>query len=590
MAFAGAVSRRRRRSTGGVIEPTVQIALAPPTLSLSAASPTGTVVGIAKNRLGVPTGQAVYYNSSDATVASVSPVSGVVTWHKAGTATIYGTLINPAATHLVIATQPAGGIAGGGALTTQPIVEARSAGGVIDPSFVGTITATLASGSGSLTGTTSKPAVAGAATFTDLALSVVGNNTITFSASGLASVTSNGVAVVDIDNISAPTLGELLAKTIISYPDLSAVTSMAGLAALGFRTGNPADNTLNDFRNDRTQTVGANQVITDGPGGAHGFRVQFDQHDMVLVGSINASQTTLDVDDSTGLRDPAIWTASTQRPQISIDSEYMTVTAISATSGPATLTVVRGAILDGGGASAAATHANGAAIAMAPQESHNFNLPWADTLCGPRDVYSHYWERVTSVNYPIEKIDQDRAHRLGTKGEMWFYVGGDNSRSQFNSGYEQGSRYGMPGIVESPVSRPPFNDSGTCEQYYGSGGGGTLNGCQCRAPWPAAIEGQWSEIVTRQRNHSAPGARDGYAYKWKNGVLIIAVAQPYVGRPVPGAVNTGFDAPPKWCAQEDVDSIQVGSTYYNKNGFYDARAVGSHRVTLDIVWHLVVRD
>lgn len=148
----------------------------------------------------------------------------------------------------------------------------------------------------------------------------------------------------------------------------------------------------------------------------------------------------------------------------------------------------------------------------------------------------------------------------------------------------------MPGIVESPVSRPPFNDSGTCEQYYGSGGGGTLNGCQCRAPWPAAIEGQWSEIVTRQRNHSAPGARDGYAYKWKNGVLIIAVAQPYVGRPVPGAVNTGFDAPPKWCAQEDVDSIQVGSTYYNKNGFYDARAVGSHRVTLDIVWHLVVRD
>jgi hypothetical protein len=67
---------------------------------------------------------------------------------------------------LEYATEPAGSVSGQ-QLTTQPVVHAM-VGGEVDPTYSGPITITLASGAGSLSGTTTVNAVNGIAVFTDI--------------------------------------------------------------------------------------------------------------------------------------------------------------------------------------------------------------------------------------------------------------------------------------------------------------------------------------------------------------------------------------------------------------------------------------
>lgn len=72
---------------------TVQIALIPGSLSLSVGTPTATVSGTAKDLSGTPTGQPVYYYSSNPAVATADRVTGLVTRVGAGSATIYALVI-----------------------------------------------------------------------------------------------------------------------------------------------------------------------------------------------------------------------------------------------------------------------------------------------------------------------------------------------------------------------------------------------------------------------------------------------------------------------------------------------------------------
>lgn len=99
------------------------------------------------------------------------------------------------ATQLVITQQP-GGATGGANLSPQPVVHARDAGGATDTGFSGAVTAAITSGTGTsgaaLLGTVTVNAVAGVATFTNLAIDLVGANySLTFMSGALTQAVSN---------------------------------------------------------------------------------------------------------------------------------------------------------------------------------------------------------------------------------------------------------------------------------------------------------------------------------------------------------------------------------------------------------------
>jgi hypothetical protein len=159
------------------------------------------------NKRGIPlTNQPVTWSSSDETVASVSS-AGVVTGIKVGSAIIRaaaGTItssgtsltVTPgAATALGLRTQPSDGQSGI-VLRAQPVVEIRDAAGNVVGAATNQIVATIASGGGTLSGTATIAAVAGVASFTNLALTgTIGARTLTFASTGLTPVTSSSFAL-----------------------------------------------------------------------------------------------------------------------------------------------------------------------------------------------------------------------------------------------------------------------------------------------------------------------------------------------------------------------------------------------------------
>ncbi|MEP7001960.1 MAG: Ig-like domain-containing protein [bacterium] len=146
----------------------------------------------------------VSWTSSNSTVATVS--AGVVTALKVGTATITATsgsastsaivTVTPGpAAELGIQAQPMGA-ATGTPLSTQPVIEVRDKAGNVVPTATNAVTASIAAGGGTLTGTTTVNAVAGVATFANLIVSgTPGTRTLGFAASGLTSVTSADVVI-----------------------------------------------------------------------------------------------------------------------------------------------------------------------------------------------------------------------------------------------------------------------------------------------------------------------------------------------------------------------------------------------------------
>lgn len=97
---------------------------------------------------------------------------------------------------LAIRTQPSGGAAGG-TLATQPVIEIRDAAGNLVTTSTATVTASIATGGGTLTGTTSVAAVNGVATFTSLGVTGdAGSRTLLFSAPDMKSVTSANITIV----------------------------------------------------------------------------------------------------------------------------------------------------------------------------------------------------------------------------------------------------------------------------------------------------------------------------------------------------------------------------------------------------------
>ena len=91
----------------------------------------------------------------------------------------------------LIYTQPAGARTGV-AFTQQPVIHIRNSSGVLDTSFTGDVIATIATGTGTLSGTTTVAAVAGVATFTNLAITgTAGAFALTFTPTSRSEATSN---------------------------------------------------------------------------------------------------------------------------------------------------------------------------------------------------------------------------------------------------------------------------------------------------------------------------------------------------------------------------------------------------------------
>ena len=142
---------------------------------------------------------AVSYSSSDVAVATVS--AGAVTGARIGTATITATAGTVSASvnvtvsaglaaALGVRTQPVG-TAAGSPLSTQPVIEIRDKAGNLVTTAGNAVTVAIASGGGSLSGTTTVLSVGGVATFTNLTITgTAGTRTLIFSATALTSATS----------------------------------------------------------------------------------------------------------------------------------------------------------------------------------------------------------------------------------------------------------------------------------------------------------------------------------------------------------------------------------------------------------------
>ena len=115
-----------------------------------------------------------------------------------------------AADSAVITTQPSGAV-NGVALTTQPVVKIVDANGNTVTGFTGNVVASIATGTGTLSGTTTVAASSGSATFTDLVITgTAGDFTLTFTPvdNTITPVTSNPFAVAPGASSSLITTGQ----------------------------------------------------------------------------------------------------------------------------------------------------------------------------------------------------------------------------------------------------------------------------------------------------------------------------------------------------------------------------------------------
>ena len=179
----------------------------------------------------VLTGRAIAWSSSNTSVATVSG-SGLVMAVGGGTAQISATsegrtgaaslqvtaasTVGPP-TQVAIAVQPTGAVSGR-VLTTQPIVQVRDAAGNLVNTSTASVTASIASGTGTLVGTATVAAVNGVATFSSLRIDGTGAHTLTVASAGLTSATSAAFTV---------TLPAATKLTLTTQPSATAASGVA---------------------------------------------------------------------------------------------------------------------------------------------------------------------------------------------------------------------------------------------------------------------------------------------------------------------------------------------------------------------------
>ncbi len=176
------------------------IALSPSSAITLVSGVTSNITATVKAKDGRTISASVVWSADDPSIVSVA--LGSITAVKVGTtnvtaragtvsASVPVTVTPGAAFQLGLRTQPIGGTIGG-PLNTQPVVEIRDAAGNLVSTVSTTVTAALASGGGTLSGTLAVATSGGVATFTNLGIAgSAGARTFVFTAPNLVGATSN---------------------------------------------------------------------------------------------------------------------------------------------------------------------------------------------------------------------------------------------------------------------------------------------------------------------------------------------------------------------------------------------------------------
>ena len=133
--------------------------------------------------------------------------------------------VNGSAVAAAITTQPTGA-ASGSALATQPVIRIVDAAGNTVTSSTVSVVASIASGGGTLSGTTSVAAVNGVATFTNLVITgTSGNRTLTFTPTSLTAVTSSALTTTEALSITTPSGASLQGTYNTAFTSLTIASS-----------------------------------------------------------------------------------------------------------------------------------------------------------------------------------------------------------------------------------------------------------------------------------------------------------------------------------------------------------------------------
>lgn len=169
------------------------------------------------------------------------------------------------ATQLGIRTQPGNAFVGQ-VLSPQPVIELRDAqGGFVVRS--GTVTATVQSGPGVLSGSTTVDVVNGVATFTNLSISAAGAHTLRFTSPGLTGVTSAAPV-----NITTPPVGGVQPWF---NEDFSSYSSNAAFMAIAGNWSQNLSNTFSGCSPARSTSVMLDQTSGGYAGSPNAMRLNF---------------------------------------------------------------------------------------------------------------------------------------------------------------------------------------------------------------------------------------------------------------------------------------------------------------------------
>ena len=184
----------------------IKVATANQTVIMSLISGSGTLAGV--RQLTSVAGVATF---PDMTFTGTGPVRfNFVRTGVGGDLVVETGSVPVQAPQLAVLTQPAGAESGL-TFTTQPVVEVRDANGAVVTGATGSVTATIATGTGgTLVGTTTVPIVAGRAAFTNLQINGTGTFTLGFTSAGITGVNSANLTVTQsvrqMAIVSGPTL------------------------------------------------------------------------------------------------------------------------------------------------------------------------------------------------------------------------------------------------------------------------------------------------------------------------------------------------------------------------------------------------
>ena len=154
-------------------------------------------------------------------------------------------------------------------------------------------------------------------------------------------------------------------------------------------------------------------------------------------------------------------------------------------------------------------------------------MPWK--AGPPATDYFQYWARV-NVSRPLN------GSTLAVKWfEAWHFVAGQD-RVQWNT----------HNALPCPTGIHP-----NYWQVYDGSRQTTCQGNQPIGPYFDNItDNQWHRYTFAYRPNSAPGARDGFARMWIDGVRIIDISATTIGVTPPAGENP-------WCSADDVDALSV---------------------------------